>query len=496
MRAKVITVLFFFFFSVSSAQASNQKVLYTFTGGSDGGQPVAGVIFDPAGNLYGVTRSGGLYNYGTVFELTPSPGGTWTETVLYNFTGGADGSVPVGGLATDGIGDLFGTASQGGDPGTHCGTLFELPTLGTSGHFTVLYTFQPHYEYSDGCDPLAKLYFVPGDPGGLWGTTTNGGRNYGTTFIFDLDGNTYGSYPFSGANGQNIYGGINDWGYGATYWGGGSGEGEVYDMFPMGHIKGIHSFITTNMFGYNPMGELVTATVGGVPTMYGTTSAGGAGGDGTVYALSQTKTWAISLLHSFSGQDGSTPAAGLAMDSEGNLYGTTSSGGTNSGNAGTVFELTPGANKTWTLTMLHSFSGGADGGVVDSPVVLDNAWNLYGTTVYGGAYKQGVVYEVASVPATTTTLASSVNPSLKGQAVTFTAVVTSRAGAPPDGEIVSFIKGKAVLGTGSLRGGSASFTTSKLPVTTNKITALYGGDSNFVGSTSNLVLQVVELAGQ
>jgi len=263
-------------------------------------------------------------------------------------------------------------------------------------------------------------------------------------------------------------------------------------MFPLGHIKGIHSFIKTNKFGYNPMGELLTATVGGVPTMYGTTSAGGGGGDGTVYALSQTKTWGISLLHSFSGQDGSSPAAGLAMDSEGNLYGTTSSGGTNSGNAGTVFELTPGANKTWTLTMLHSFSGGADGGVVDSPVVLDNAENLYGTTVYGGAYNQGVVYEAASVPPTTTTLASSPNPSTSGQAVTFTAAVTSRAGAPPDGEVVSFIKGKTVLGTGSLSGGSASFTTSKLPAITNKITAVYGGDSNFVGSTSNLVLQVVE----
>jgi uncharacterized repeat protein (TIGR03803 family) len=123
--------------------------------------------------------------------------------------------------------------------------------------------------------------------------------------------------------------------------------------------------------------------------------------------------------------------------------------------------------------------------------VLDNAGNLYGTTNYGGAYGQGVVYEVTTAAVTTTTLTSSPNPSTHDQAVTFTAVVTSSAGAPPDGETISFMKGKTVLGTGTLSGGSASFTISTLPNGTHAITAAYGGDPNFTASASNVVEQVV-----
>jgi Bacterial Ig-like domain (group 3) len=102
---------------------------------------------------------------------------------------------------------------------------------------------------------------------------------------------------------------------------------------------------------------------------------------------------------------------------------------------------------------------------------------------------------VTDLPAaTTTTLSSSPNPSTHGQAVTFTALVTPEGGTPPDGETVTFMKGKTVLGTESLSGGSASFTTSTLPVGTNSITAVYGGDSNIIGSTSNIVKQVVQKA--
>ena len=205
--------------------------------------------------------------------------------------------------------------------------------------------------------------------------------------------------------------------------------------------------------------------------------------------------WALSVLHSFSGLDGDGPGAGLIVDSAGNLYGTTLFGGANPGYAGTVFELTPGAKNKWTEILQYSFSGGTDGGVITSGVVLDTAGNLYGTASTGGAHNQGVVYEVTPSAATTTTLTSSPNPSTHDQAVIFTAVVASKIGAPPDGETVSFMKGKTVLGTGSLSGGSASFTAAKLPVGTDSITAIYGGDSNFDASTSNVVAQVVEKAG-
>ncbi len=161
---------------------------------------------------------------------------------------------------------------------------------------------------------------------------------------------------------------------------------------------------------------------------------------------------------------------------------------------GTVFMLTPGPS-TWPETVLYSFTGGADGGTVTSPVAFDNAGNLYGTTSNGGAYNQGVVFEVTPPTITTMTLTSSLNPSTHGQAVIFTAAVTSSTGAPPDGETISFfLKGK-VLGTGLLSGGSAGFTTSKLPVGTDSITAVYGGDSNLAGTMSNVVAQVVVKAG-
>jgi len=144
---------------------------------------------------------------------------------------------------------------------------------------------------------------------------------------------------------------------------------------------------------------------------------------------------------------------GIAVDSEGNAYVTGST-------CSTDFQITPGAFQT----------------------------------TYGGGGEDAFVTKLQMLAATMTTLTSSPNPSTYGQAVIFTAVVTSSGGAPPDGETVSFMKGKAVLGTGTLSGGSATFTTSTLPVGTTSVTAVYGGDSNFAGSTSKPVKQVVEKA--
>ncbi|MGB9264062.1 MAG: choice-of-anchor tandem repeat GloVer-containing protein [Terriglobales bacterium] len=394
MRAKAFLVLTFVLFAISSGLAGTQKVLYAFTGGADGGQPYAGVIFDPAGNLYGVTQAGGAYNKGTVFELSPSKDG-WTETVLYSFTGGTDGGVPIGGLTTDGNGNLFGTASRGGNPNSNCGTLFELPMPGTSGSFTVLHTFEG-VSWLDGCFPAAKLYY--GSYNTLYGTTVSG-FSYGSRFAFFRETGKYQAYRFSTTMGGKIWGGFNDWMFGASFSGGHAGEGVVYQGFDT--PQNIYSFYKQQAkMGDYPMGELLTANVGGVLTMYGTASAGGAGGDGTVYALTDTLLksgkwkWEVSLLHSFSGPDGDSPGAGLVADSAGNLYGTTRSGGTAPGLAGTAFELTPGPQDKWSLTTLYSFTGGTDGGMVTSGVVLDTAANLYGTASSGGAHNQGVVYEV------------------------------------------------------------------------------------------------------
>jgi uncharacterized repeat protein (TIGR03803 family) len=231
--------------------------------------------------------------------------------------------------------------------------------------------------------------------------------------------------------------------------------------------------------------------------LYGTTLGGGSKNNGTVYELSHgTNGWTVKILHSFEGStnDGSDPFAGIVFDASGDIFGTTEFGGNNP-LAGTVYELVAPVGKGgYQEKVLWKFDATDGYEPVDS-LILDGAGNLYGTTPEGGSNGDGVVFKV-NVPAawTTTTLTTSLNPSTYEQAVTFSAVVTSSLGAPPDGEIVSFMKGKTVLGTGALTGGSANFTTSALPVATNAIAAVYGGDSKFGYSTSNTVKQVVTKA--
>jgi hypothetical protein len=217
--------------------------------------------------------------------------------------------------------------------------------------------------------------------------------------------------------------------------------------------------------------------------------------------------WTEKILHSFnSGKDGSSPVAGVALDAVGNVYGTTISYGKYG--YGTLFELVaPVGTGSYQEKILWNFDG-TDGYQPCGSLIWDSSGNLYGSTSAGGfaggpdgygcgfegeGFGAGNVFELNLSPASTTTaLSSSPNPSAYGQAVTFTAVV---APAPPDGETVSFVKGKTVLGTGALSDGSATFTTSTLKLGTTSVAAVYGGDSNFAGSKSNRVKEVVEKAG-
>jgi len=390
MRAKTFVVLTFLLFSISSSQAANQKVLYTFTGGVDGGQPYqAGVVLDAAGNLYGATQFGGTYNQGTVYQLTPSPGGAWTETVLYSFAGIPDGEQPQGGLVIDAAGNLYGTTSNGGDPNSYCGTVFKLSPSGNDWSFSVLHTFTG----PDGCSPQSDLTLF--NDQSILGTTAGGGcGSQGTAFTLSTSGGGYFDWCFRGTNGE-YPGGVNSWEFGTTFYGGKQQKGNVFSLSWSNHTKVAHTFSATAKAGYWPMGNLAPQTgANGYWIMYGTTSWGGVGGRGTVYQLAQrpTGSWAISVLHSFAVSDGSSPGAGPILDAAGNLYGTTQWGGPE--NAGTVFKLTPGAKNKWAQTVLYYFTGGPDGSVPTSSLMLDNAGNLYGTTNSGGAYNQGVVYEV------------------------------------------------------------------------------------------------------
>src|SRR6202790_111777 len=158
---------------VSVAQAATESTLYAFgfPGSGDGMYPYCTLILDANGNLFGVTQAGGSHDAGTVFELSPGQGGQWTETVLHEFAGQSDGENPLAGLVFDSAGNLYGTAGYGGANGT--GLVFELSPQGSSWTYKVLYNFGVYPGSGDGFGPNSALIFDK--LGNLYGTTYNGG---------------------------------------------------------------------------------------------------------------------------------------------------------------------------------------------------------------------------------------------------------------------------------------------------------------------------------
>ena len=292
----------------SSGGGWTESVLYSFCAQSncaDGQNPVAGLIFDAAGNLYGTTSGGGVnssscYNVycGVVFELTPTSGGGWSESVLHSFTGGADGGIPLAGLVFDGHGNLYGTTWEGNYYTNFCyagcGVVFEL-TPGSNGWTeSVLHSFQDKWD---------------------------GSSSWAAPLIFDNAGNLYGEA-----------------------WNGGKyGYGNAFKLTP--------------------------------------------NGDGT---------WTEDVLHQFQGgKDGAEPQGGLIFDAAGQLYGVTRNYWSGSG---IVFDLTPNSDGTWTKHTLHQFTGGKDGANPFAGLTSDQAGDLYGTAIYGGAYGYGVVFKLTPAP--------------------------------------------------------------------------------------------------
>ena len=400
MRANAILVCSFLLTSVINLMAGTYRELHAFDFNDYANTPFAGVVFDQAGNLYGVAAYGLDYDEGTIFELIPSPGG-WIYQARFEFFHGFPyeyddlGSAPVGGLAIDEANNVYATNSQNGGQGG-CGTVFSLATE------TVIHYFSG----PDGCDPESNLTYFNGR---LWGTTKTGGlQGKGTVFSLETaGGGSFQSVSFLGATGRQPSGGINAWGYGVTYAGGGVGKGNIYKLDTHQGLINKRNFGPKWAAGYAPVGDLLAVYVGGVRTMYGTTSAGGIHGGGTVYRLTEIEPnsdrWRLTVLFAFSkgGPKGWSPRAGLVMDAGGNLYGTTFRGGNTGSDCGTVFKLSPTKWGAWTRTILHSFNGKFD---ADNPepegchptsgVVLDRAGNLYGTTSEGGPLMGGVVYQI------------------------------------------------------------------------------------------------------
>ncbi len=348
--------------------------LYTFTGGADGGSPQAGVIRDSYGNLYGTATYVGAGGAGVVYELDAAG----NYSVLHSFTGGADGGNPVAGVTRDPEGNLYGTTPYGGIAGF--GVVFKLDA---AGNFAVLYSFP---FATDGGDPAAG---VTGDPAGnLYGTTEIGGAaNSGTVYKLDATAQETVLYSFTGGTdgGDPNAGVIRDPAgnlYGTTLHGGTADEGVVYKLDTAGVETVLYSF-SGGPDGGNPYSGVIRDSAG---NLYGTTYYGGTAG-GVVYKLDPSGDFKV--LHTFTGPDGTYPYAGLIGDSAGNLYGTTWGGG--AAGHGVVFKLNPARNN---YTVLHSFTGGADGSDPNAGVMRDSAGNLYGTTWAGGAAGLGVVYEL------------------------------------------------------------------------------------------------------
>jgi uncharacterized repeat protein (TIGR03803 family) len=318
------------------------------------------------------------------------------EKVLYSFTG-TDGSIPYPALIFDAKGNLYGTTIVGGTSGA--GTVFEL--VSSKGKWTekVLYSFNGQ----DGAEPFASLIFDA--KGNLYGTTAGGGAS-GDGAVFELisskgkwtEKTLYSFNP----NGKDALfpeaGLISDSSgnlYGTTYGGGANGAGTVFELTPSSKgawtAKVLHSFNLNGKDGIVPEAALIFDAKG---NLYGTTTAGGTHDEGTAFELTSSNgKWAEKVLYSFDHSGGSVLYAGVTFDAKGNLYGSTYVGGTYS--YGTVFELTPATGGKWTEQVLHSFDPNTGDGLLSTAgIVFDKSGNLYGTTYEGGASGNGIVFEI------------------------------------------------------------------------------------------------------
>jgi uncharacterized repeat protein (TIGR03803 family) len=370
---------------------SNEQILYSLQGGTDGSIPEGRIVFDSDGNLYGATNEGGASQCGMVYQLSPPLifGSPWTETAIYSFRCKANGDAayPLGGLAIDDAGNLYGTTAYGGAGNCllsgalmGCGTIFELsppPKQGGEWTESIIYSFPTD----------AKEGYVP------WGD-----------LVFDSKGNLYGATQFGGGhgtycNGYYVY------------------CGAVYELSPPSQqgdpwtervLHGFSGVTPAEVMGdgANPNGDLILDSAGNV---YGTTFFGGftvglckkpkgSLGCGTVFELSPPGApggdWTEAILHRFDCKDGDNPAASVTADEEGNLYGTTYGG---PGPYGMAFRLNKPTNsqQVWTETALYLFGANNNGWNPGAGLTFDSIGRLYGTAI--GTYPpyHGEIYRLA-----------------------------------------------------------------------------------------------------
>jgi len=383
-----------------SFAANAPETIYSFAGGSDGEYLDTDLVIDRMGNLYGTSVQGGDFASGTVWELSPSANG-WTHTVLYSFRGGTDGGEPYKGATLDNHGNLYGTAVTGGGGSCEggCGVVWKLTRSGSSWTQSVIHTFTGG---DDGSGPGSGLTL--GANGTLYGMTPTGGAN-GQGVIFQLKSTRNGTWNFTvlhaftgGNDGSGGSAGrlLRHKGslYGVTTTGGANGQGVVFQLT---HFAGVWQFTTLYAFrgqpdaGF-PYGGLAFDSTG---NLYGTSYYGGANNLGSVYQLvpQPDGTWTETVLYSFKGGlDGSGSISNVVFSKTGSVYGTTSAGGA-SCDCGTIFKLTAGANGGWKESIVYRFHGAPDGAFAYNGMVGDRDGNFYGTTVHGGTTDDGVIYK-------------------------------------------------------------------------------------------------------
>jgi uncharacterized repeat protein (TIGR03803 family) len=380
------------------AQGQTEKIIYSFAGANDGYIPEGGVIVDAKGNLYGITEFGGPNGGGTVFGLSPT-GDTWTKTILYSFTFiYPDVFLPTSNLVLDANGNLYGMAPSGGANGA--GGIFEL-SPGSNGTWTekVIYSFTGGTDtvsFQSGLTMDSGINFY----GYLNGTvSTNGTSSSGG--IFELENQSNGTWTekilhtFSGGDdGSAPYAGkltLDSLGNIFGMAGGGSHDyGIAFQL-----VRGAAGSWTEKILHVYKGGADGSYGYGGPMVIDAASHIFGTSSWGVIEFLAGTNgTWTEKILHSFTGgSDGAYPDAGLTLGTSGKLYGTTNQGGAH---YGTVFELIPGPNGTWSERILHRFTPNSGDGFYPavSTVSVDAQGNVYGTVSSGGLSNNGIVYEV------------------------------------------------------------------------------------------------------
>ena len=379
---KLLVVLLLGTATAIMSPAQTFKTLLDFNG-TNGATPVyTSLLQGRDGNLYGTTAGGGSNGSGTVFKITAAG----KLTTLYSFCSQAncgDGLAPQGGLVLGRDGNFYGTTSQRGANGDF-GTVFKITPRGT---LTTLHSFN----LADGAYPLAGL--VQGRDGDFYGATSSGPTsNHGTLFRITSAGSLTTLHVFDGTDGSQplntLIQGADGNLYGTTPYG--AGYGTIFKITPSGRLTILHRFNVTD--GAFPYCALLQAAD---RNFYGTTSGGGDTskcynrGCGTIFKITPNGT--LTTLHNFDSTEGATPFAGLIQATDGNFYGTTYGGG-NDGGWGVVFKITTSR----VLTTLHSFDGN-DGGQPFGPLAQATNGNLYGTATSGlGIASRGTIFDIAT----------------------------------------------------------------------------------------------------